>query len=57
MSFVGTDPFSDAEQCRYVQNAGKTFLQINEDTDAAADSVIELAGLIDLAATDFLFAF
>lgn len=57
MSFVGTDPFSGAEQCRYVQNAGKTFLQINEDADAAAESVIELDGLIDLAAADFLFVF
>ena len=55
MTFVGTDPFSGAEQCRYVQNAGKTFLQINEDADAAADSVIELDGLINLTAGDFVF--
>jgi Ca2+-binding RTX toxin-like protein len=55
MTFVGTDPFSDAGQCRYVQNAGKTFLQINEDADAAADSVIELDGLINLTPADFLF--
>ena len=37
MTFVGTDPFSGAEQCRYVQNAGKTFLQINQDADAVVN--------------------
>ncbi len=55
MDFIGTDPFSGAEQARYVQNGGKTFLQINEDADAAADSVIELDGLIDLTVADFVF--
>ena len=53
MTFVGTDPFTGAEQCRYAQNAGKTFLQINEDADAAADSVIEIHGLINLTPADF----
>jgi Ca2+-binding RTX toxin-like protein len=57
MTFIETDPFSAADQCRYVQNAGKTFVQINEDADAAAEAVIELNGLIDLAASDFVFIF
>ncbi len=56
-TFIGTDPFSAAEQCRYVQNAGQTFVQINEDADLAAESVIELDGLVDLSAADFLFVF
>jgi Ca2+-binding RTX toxin-like protein len=55
MTFVGTDAFSGSNQCRYVQNGGKTFLQINTDLDDAPESVIELDGLINLTAADFVF--
>ena len=54
LDFIGTDAFSAADQVRYVQKSGSTFVQVNTDADLAAESVIELAGTINLVAGDFV---
>jgi Ca2+-binding RTX toxin-like protein len=54
LEFVGTDAFTAADQVRYAQNGGNTYVQINADADIAAEAVIQLTGTIDLAAADFL---
>jgi Ca2+-binding RTX toxin-like protein len=55
LEFIGTAAFTAADQVRYVQNAGSTFVQFNSDADATAESVVELTGTIDLVAADFVF--
>jgi hypothetical protein len=55
LDFIGTDAFSAADQVRYVQNGGNTYVQISTDADSAAEAVVELTGTINLVAGDFVF--
>ena len=54
LDFIGTAAFSAANQVRYTQSGGSTFVQISTDLDATAESIIELTGTINLAAGDFV---
>ena len=57
MSFVGTDPFSGAEQMPLRPERRQDVPADQPRRRRRGELVIELAGLIDLAATDFLFVF
>lgn len=54
--FIGTDAFSAAGQVRVFQNAaqGFTLVQADVDGDGARDFQIELTGLFELTADDFI---
>ena len=54
--FISTSQFSDAGQVRFFQAAsqGITVILANTDDDAAAEFQIELQGLVDLEASNFL---
>lgn len=54
LEFVGNDSFSAANQVRYTQAGGKTFVHISTDADAAAEMQIEITGTVDLNAGDFI---
>jgi Ca2+-binding RTX toxin-like protein len=56
LTFIGTDPFSGADQMRFQQSGGKTYLQISTDADAASEMAIEFNGTIAFQQSDFLFA-
>ncbi|MGB0854228.1 MAG: calcium-binding protein [Pikeienuella sp.] len=54
-SFIGEDEFSAAGQLRFDQSSGtSTIVQADIDGDGFADFEIELTGLIDLTAANFL---
>jgi hypothetical protein len=54
-AFIGTNAFSGvAGQVRYTQADGRTFVMGDLNGDRAADFIIELSGLVSLAATDFI---
>ncbi|MGD9507662.1 MAG: calcium-binding protein [Geminicoccaceae bacterium] len=55
LEFIGTAAFSAADQVRYVQSSGSTFVQFSTDADTSPEMVVELTGTIDLAAADFVF--
>ncbi len=54
LEFVGNDSFSAANQVRYTQAHGKTFVHINTDADASAEMQIVLDGIVNLTAGDFI---
>ena len=54
-TFIGAAPFSGvAGQLHYLQSAGSTFIEMDVNGDGVADSIIRLAGLITLNASDFV---
>ena len=56
LTFIGTDPFSAADQVRFHQAGGNTYLQISTDADAAVEMAIEFTGTIAFQESDFWFA-
>jgi Ca2+-binding RTX toxin-like protein len=54
-TFVGTDPFSAANQIRVIETAtGSSLLQINTDADMAAEAEIWVEAVTGLTADDFI---
>ena len=52
--FVGGDAFTAARQVRFVQQNGDTIVQVNVTGDGGAELAIQINGLINLQASDFL---
>ena len=55
LEFIGTAAFSAANQVRYAQSGGSTFVQISTDLDATAESIIELRFTPGIQAYAFTF--
>ena len=53
--FIGQAPFDDPGQIRLRHIDGNTRVELNADADAAAEMHIQLTGVIDLSAGDFVF--
>lgn len=53
-TFVGTGAFTDAGQVRYQHVGGNTIIQGNTDADAAPEMEIQVTGIIDFVASDFI---
>jgi Ca2+-binding RTX toxin-like protein len=55
LDFIGTASFSAANEVRYTQSGGNTYVQISTDLDDVVEAVIELTGTHDLVPEDFVF--
>lgn len=54
LDFIGTAPFSAAGQVRFVHSDGNTIVKVNTEGHIGAEMEIELTGIINLNAGDFL---
>ena len=54
MDFIGQGNFSAPDQVRFSHSGGNTIVAINTAGNSGAEMQIELAGVINLAAGDFL---
>ncbi|MEL6478092.1 MAG: calcium-binding protein, partial [Pseudomonadota bacterium] len=54
--FIGSDQFTDAGQLRFIQQEGlgRTLILANTDDDMSSEFQIELSGIVDLDAADFI---
>ncbi len=52
--FIGESAFSAPDQVRFFHSGGNTIVAINTAGNSGAEMQIELAGVINLAAGDFL---
>ena len=55
LAFIGQSDFSAADQVRFVHSGGDTIVSINTVGNGGAEMQIELAGIVNLAAGDFIF--
>ena len=53
-SFIGQSAFSSVSQVRYFHSGGDTIVQVNHDGSGGADLEIQLEGIINLNASDFI---
>jgi Ca2+-binding RTX toxin-like protein len=53
-SFIGESEFSAPDQIRFSHSGGDTIVGINTDGNAGAEMQIELSGIVNLTAGDFL---
>ncbi len=55
LEFVGTEQFTAANQVRYTQSGGNTYVKISTDADSFVEMAIELNGTVALHSSDFIF--
>ena len=54
LDFIGDSAFSAPDQVRFIHSGGNTIVRINTVGNTGAEMEIELSGVINLAAGDFL---
>ena len=54
LDFIGGSSFSAADQVRFFHSGGNTIVAVNSVGNSGAELQIELAGIVNLAAGDFL---
>jgi Peptidase M10 serralysin C terminal len=55
LDFIGQNAFSATDQVSFTHSGGNTIVSINNDSGLGIDTQIELAGIFDLSAADFIF--
>lgn len=54
LNFIGQSAFTGTNEVRYFKSGSNTFVQINTDSDLAAEATIQLNGIINLHGSDFI---
>lgn len=55
LDFIGTSTFDAPDQVRFTHSGGNTIVSINTSGNSGAEMEIQLTGVINLAAGDFIF--